>query len=192
MFFVHTISFAFSLLLINIGERERLMVQRNSNLTDAVHGSTGHGPNVYVEITEMMQMLLNQTVEIENLKQQTAEIENLKQQTAEINSLQELTSNLTQQTENDRSTIQVLQNKVFSLEAELDRLNASKPTSTEELSSYLSIMNHLIQNTVTKEANDKNLTNLKNFEDQNVQVQYTGISLIDVHIMPELNGSLNK
>lgn len=58
-------------------------------------------------------------------------------------------------------------------------------------------MDHLIQNVVTKEANDKNLTNLlnvtvKNFEDQNVQVQYTGLSLIDVHIMPELNGSLNK
>lgn len=58
-------------------------------------------------------------------------------------------------------------------------------------------MNHLIQNVVTKEANDKNLTNLlnvtvKNFEDQNVQVQYTSLSLIDVHIMQEMNGSLNK
>lgn len=60
-------------------------------------------------------------------------------------------------------------------------------------------MNHLIQNVVTKEANDKNLTTLlhvnvtvKNFDDQNVQVQYTGLSLIDVHIIPELNGSLNK
>lgn len=47
---------------------------------------------------------------------------------------------------------------------------------------------------MTKEANDKNLTNLlnvtiKNFEDQNVQVQYTSLSLIDVHIM---NRSLNK
>lgn len=170
------------------------MAQGNSNLTDAVHGSTGHGPNVNVEITEMMRMLLNQTAEIENLKQQTAQIENLKQQTAEINSLQELTSNLTQQTENDRSTIQILQNKLFSLEAELDRLNASKPTSTQELSSYLSGINHLIQNLMTKEANDKNLTNLlnvtiKNFEDQNVQVQYTSLSLIDVHIM---NRSLNK
>lgn len=58
-------------------------------------------------------------------------------------------------------------------------------------------MNHLIQNVVTKEANDKNLTNLlnvnvKNFEDQNVQVQYISLSLIDVHIMQEMNGSLNK
>lgn len=164
------------------------MAQGNSNLTDAVHGSTGHGPNVNVEITEMMRMLLNQTEEIENLKQQTAQIENPKQQTVEINCLQELTSNLTQQTENDRSTIQILQNKLFSLEAELDRLNASKPTSTQELSSYLSGINHLIQNLMTKEANDKNLTNLlnvtiKNFEDQNVQVQYTSLSLIDVHIM---------
>lgn len=117
MSFVHTVSFTFSLLLINIGEIEGLLAQGNSNLTDAVHGSTGHGPNVTcnVDITEMMQMLLNQTAEIENLKQQAAEIENLKQQTAEINSLRELTSNLIQQTENDRSTIQVLQNKVFSL-----------------------------------------------------------------------------
>lgn len=123
-----------------------------------------NGPNINVDITEIIQMLLNQTAEIENLKQQT------KQQTTEISSLRELTSNLTQQRENDRSTIQVLQNKLFSLEAELDRLNASKPTSTQELSSYLSGMNHLIQNVMTKEANDKNLTNLlnvtvKNFED---------------------------
>lgn len=161
-------------MLINIGERDGLMAQGNSDLTDAVHGSTGHGPNINVDITEIIQMLLNQTAEIENLKQQAAEIENLKQQTKqqtkEINSLRELTSNLTQQTENDRSTIQVLQNKLFSLEAELDRLNASKPTSTQELSSYLSGMNHLIQNVMTKEANDKNLTNLlnvtvKNFDD---------------------------
>lgn len=86
---------------------------------------------------------------------------------------------------------------MFSLEAELGRLNTFKPTSTEELSSYLSGMNHLIQNIVTKEAIDKNLTKLlyvtvKNFEDQNVQVQYTSLSLIDVHILPEINGSFNK
>lgn len=112
---LHRVSFTFSVSLINIGEREGIMAQGNSNLTDAVHGSTGHGPNVNVDITEMMQMLLNQTAEIEYLKQQTAEIDNLKQQTAEINSLRELTSNLIQQTENDRSTIQVLQNKKFSL-----------------------------------------------------------------------------
>lgn len=197
MLFLHTVSFTFSLLLINIGEREGLMAQGNSNLTDRVHGSTGHGPNVNVNITEMMQILMNQTAEIENLKQQTAEIENMKQQAAEIESLRELTSNLTKQTENDRSTIQILQDKLFTLEAELDRLNTSKPTSTQDLSSYLSDMNHLIQTMVTKEANDKNLTHLlnvtvKNFEDQNVQVQYTSLSLIDVHIMPEMNGSLNK
>lgn len=197
MLFLHRVSFTFSVLLINIREREGLLAQGNSNLTDAVHGSTGHGPNVNVDITEMMQMLLNQTAEIENLKQQTAKIENLKQQTAEIESLRELTSNLTQQTENDRSTIQLLQNKLFSLEAMLDKLNASNPTTSSEFSSLLSGMHHLIQNVVTKEANDKNLTHLlnvtvKNFEDQNVQVQYTSLSLIDVHIMPEMNGSFNK
>lgn len=184
-------------MLINIGEREGLLTQGNSNLTDAVHGSTGHDPSVNVYITEMMQMLLNQTAEIENLKQQTAEIENLKQQTAEIESLRELTRNLTQQTKNDRSTIQLLQNKLFSLEAKLDKLNASNPTTSSEFSSLLSGMHHLIQNVVTKEASDKNLTHLlnvtvKNFEDQNVQVQYTSLSLIDVHIMPEINGSLTN
>lgn len=167
MSFVHTVSFTFSLLLINIGEIEGLMAQGNSNLTDAVHGSTVHGPNVNVDITEMMQMLLNQT----------AEIENLKQQTTEINSLRELTSNLTQQTENDRSTIQLLQNKLFSLEAELDRLNASKSTSTQELSSYLSGMNHLIQNVVTKEANDKNLTNLLNVPPKNSKTRMSRCSI---------------
>lgn len=94
MLFLHTVSFTFSLLLINIGEREGLMAQGNSNLTDAVHGSTGHGPNDNVDKTEMMQMLLNQTAEIENLKQQTSKIENMKQHTVEINNPRELTSNL--------------------------------------------------------------------------------------------------
>lgn len=104
MLFLHAVTLTFSVLLINIREREELMAQWNSNLTDAVFGSTGHGPNVNVDITDMMQMLLNQTAEIGI----TAGIENLKQQTAEIMSLRELTSNLTQQTENDRSTIQLL------------------------------------------------------------------------------------
>lgn len=54
MSFVHIVSFTFSLLLINIAERERLIAQGNSSLTDAVHGSTGHGPNVNVDIAEMI------------------------------------------------------------------------------------------------------------------------------------------
>lgn len=73
MSFVHTASFTFLLLLINIGEREGLMAQGNSNITDTVHGSTGHGPNVNVDITEMMQMPLNQTTEIENQKPETTD-----------------------------------------------------------------------------------------------------------------------
>lgn len=51
---LHRVSFTFSVLLINIGEREGIMAQGNSNLTDAVHGSTGHGPNVNVDIAEMI------------------------------------------------------------------------------------------------------------------------------------------
>lgn len=51
---LHRVSFTFSVLLINIGKREGIMAQGNSNLTDAVHGSTGHGPNVNVDIAEMI------------------------------------------------------------------------------------------------------------------------------------------
>lgn len=51
---LHRVSFTFSVSLINIGEREGIMAQGNSNLTDAVHGSTGHGPNVNVDIAEMI------------------------------------------------------------------------------------------------------------------------------------------
>lgn len=54
----------------------------------------------------MMQMLSNQTAEIEHLKQQTANIENLNQQS-----------------ENGRSTILMLQNRGFILEARLNELS---------------------------------------------------------------------
>lgn len=71
----------------------------------------------------MMGMLLNQTAELESLKRQT-----------EI---------LKQQAENDRSSIQLLQNRVFYLEAELNKQNISKIQSTQEFSTYLSSMNQL-------------------------------------------------
>lgn len=73
----------------------------------------------------MMQMLLNQTTEIENLNQQS---------------------------EKDRSTIQMLENRVFYLEAGQNELY--KLPSSQEFSSYLSgtCMNHLTQNSLAKEA----------------------------------------
>lgn len=131
--------------LSNIGETVGLLVHGNTgNLTDNIHGFTGHN----VDLSDMMQMLLNQSAELENLKQQTAEIENLKQQAA----------NLKQQTENDRSTIQMLQNRVFFLEAELNKLNISVLPTSQEFSTYLKSINQLTQSTAANEANVKNLS----------------------------------
>lgn len=129
----------------SIGEIVGLLVHGNTrNLTDNIHGFTGHN----VDLSDMMQMLLNQSAELENLKQQTSEIENLKQQAA----------NLKQQTENDRSTIQMLQNRVFFLEAELNKLNISNLPTSKEFSTYLKSINQLTQNTAANEANVKNLS----------------------------------
>lgn len=71
----------------------------------------------------MMQMLLNQTTKIKNLNQRS---------------------------EKDRSTIQMLENRVFYLEAGQNELY--KLPSSQEFSSYLSGMNHLTQNSLAKEA----------------------------------------
>lgn len=58
-------------------------VQGNAvNLTDAIYGFPGHNvdpADMKQTMQIMMQMLLNQTLEIEHLKQQTAKIENLNQ-----------------------------------------------------------------------------------------------------------------
>ncbi|XP_078309453.1 uncharacterized protein LOC111109433 [Crassostrea virginica] len=83
-------------------------------------------------MADIMQILINQTNELTNLKKQA---------------------------ENDRSTIQHLQNRVFLLETELSgKMNASKAISSQEFSTYLLSMNHLIQNMVANDENDKNLT----------------------------------
>lgn len=74
----------------DVGTRKRC------NLSDAIHGFPEHNvdpADMMQTMQIMMQMLVNQTAEIEHLKQQTAKIENLNQQS-----------------ENDRSTIQMLQN----------------------------------------------------------------------------------
>lgn len=126
----------------------------------------------------MMGNLLNQTVELEPLKRQT-----------EI---------LKQQTENDRSSIQVLQNRVFYLEAELNRQNISKIQSTQEFSKYLSGMNQLTQTMIANEANNKNLTQkvdvaLKALDELKVEVRYTSLSMLDIYSkkdLERLNGSI--
>lgn len=177
MQFQDTFYCAILLFLCNIGESVGLLVHGNSvNVTDTIHGFPGHN----VDQADLMQILLNQTAELENLKQQTAEIENLKQQST-----------------NDRSTIQSLQNRVFFLEAELNKLNVSKLPSIQEFSTYLSSMNQLTQNMATNEANDENLTQrlnvaVKSLDDIKVQVRYTSLSLLDIRqsIKEELNGSL--
>lgn len=184
MNFQETANHIILLFLCNVGENVGLLIHGNSvNSTDINHGFAGHN----VDLSDMMQMLLNQTAEIENLKQQTAEIENLKQQSAILK----------QQSTNDRSTIQSLQNRVFFLEAELNKLNVSKLPSIQEFSTYLSSMNQLTQNMATSEANDKNLTQrldvaVKSLDDLKVQVRYTSLSLLDIRqsMTEELNGSL--
>lgn len=126
----------------------------------------------------MMGLLLNQSVELESLKRQT-----------EI---------LKQQTENDRSSIQLLQNRVFYLEAELNRQNISKIQSTQELSTYLNSMNQLTQTMIANEANNKNLTQkvdvaLKALDDLKVEVRYTNLSMLYIHSkkdLERLNGSI--
>lgn len=200
------------LFMCNIGETVGLLVHGNLvNVTDTIHGFPGHN----VDQSDLMQILLNQTAELENLKQQTA---------------------------NDRSTIQSLQNRVFFLEAELNKLNVSKLPSSQEFSTYLKSINQLTQNTAANEANVKNLSQrlnaavqalddlkltdmsttrqlfnqsveleqqsakdrssihllqnetqriVKNLDDLKVQVRYASLSLLDVHsLTEELNGSL--
>lgn len=96
----------------------------------------------------------------------------------------------------DRSTIQALQNRVFFLEVELNKLNVSKLPSSQEFSMYIKGINQLTQNMATNEASDKNLTErfnaaVKTIDDLKVQVRYASLSLLEVHSMTEeLNGSL--
>lgn len=129
------------LVLFNIVETKGLLTHGNSNTSDPIHGSSGHN----VDTTDIMEILLNQTIELETLKQQA-----------------ENDRSTIKQLENDRSTIQLLQNRVFFLETELNKLNASKTPSNQEFSTYLMSMNQLIQNMVANEENDKNLTNYLN------------------------------
>lgn len=140
------------LVLCNIGETVGLLVHGNSaNVNDTIHGVPGHN----VDISDIMQMLLNQTVELENLRQQAENDRSTTQLL--LNKTKEL-ENFQRQAENDRSTIQTLQNRVFFLEAELNKLNVSKLPSSQEFSTYLKSINQLTQNLAANEANDKNVS----------------------------------
>ncbi|XP_065928376.1 uncharacterized protein [Magallana gigas] len=212
MKFRNTVYCTVLLFLCNMGETVGLLTHGNTvNFTDTNPGFPGYSAN----LADMMQMLLNQTTEIENLKQQST---------------------------NDRTTIQSLQNRVFFLEAELNKLNVSKLPSSQEFSTYLKSINQLTQNLAANEASDKNISQrlndavqvlddlklkdmsstqlllnqsveleqqsakdrysihllqnetqrlVRNLDDLKVQVRYTSLSLLDVHSMTEeLNGSL--
>lgn len=159
MKFRYTVYCTNLLFLCIIGETVELLVHGNTgNLTDNIHGFPGHN----IDLADLMQIFLNQTVELENLKQQT---ESLQHQSEKDGSTIQLLLNQTkevetfkQQAEHDRSTIQSLQNRVFFLEAELNKLNVSKLPSSQEFSTYLKSINQLTQNLAANEANDKNVS----------------------------------
>ena len=135
-----------------IAETNGLLVWGGSSTSGQVHGSSGQ----ILDIADIMQILINQTNELENLKKQA---------------------------ENDRSTIRLLQNRVFSLETEQNgKMNASKTPSSQEFSTYLLSMNHLIQNMAANDENDKNLTRqfdiaVKHFEEYKAEMQFTLLNL---------------
>lgn len=126
------------LFLVNIGKNEGLLHGNSIHSNNSIHDH---------DMTGIMQMLSTLTAELENLKEKTADIEHLK--TVEM-------EHLKQQIEKDQITIQLLQNRVFSLETEQN--NLSKLPSAQEFSTYLSGMNQLTHNLVDNEASDRNLT----------------------------------
>lgn len=82
------------LFLCNFGETLGLLMHGNlGNSTETNYGFPGHN----VELPDIMQMLLNQTAELENLKQQITELETMKQKTTEIDNLKQQTENLKSQ-----------------------------------------------------------------------------------------------
>lgn len=140
------------------------------NSIDTIHGFPGHNvdsADMMQTMQIMIQMLLNQTAEIEHLKQQTKKIENLNQQS-----------------EKDQSTIQLLQNRVFYLEAGQSEL--SKLPSSQEFSTYLSGMNHLTQNSVANEVIIRNLTQRLN----DAVTALDDLKLKEISTTQQLNGSL--
>ena len=138
--------------MFNIAETNGVLVHGNSSSSGQTHGSSGQ----ILDMADITQILYNQTNELTNLKKQA---------------------------ENDRSTIQLLQNRVFLLETEQNgKMNASKAPSSQEFSTYLLSMNHLIQNMAANDENDKNLTRqfdiaVKHFEEYKAEMQFTLLNL---------------
>ncbi|XP_052711661.1 uncharacterized protein LOC128185980 [Crassostrea angulata] len=208
MKFRNTVYCTILLFLCSIGENVELLVHGNTgNLTDNIHGFPGHN----IDLADLMQMFLSQTVEIENLKQQT---ENLKNQSENDRSTIQLLLNQTKefgnfkrQAENDRSTIQSLQNRVFFLEAELknvsqrlnDAVKALDDLKRKDISTTQQLFNQSVE-IKQQSAKDSYTIHLlqnetqrlvRNLDDLKVQVRYTSLSLLDVLSMTEeLNGSL--
>ena len=136
--------------MFNIAETNGLLIHGNSSTSGQTHGSSGQ----ILDMADIMQILINQTNELTNLKKQA---------------------------ENDRSTIQLLQNRVFLLETELSgKMNASKTPSSQEFSTYLLSM--IIQNMAANDENDKNLTRqfdiaVNHFEEYKAEMQFTLLNL---------------
>ena len=176
--------------MVNTEETNGLLMHGNQN-TSTVHNT---------EMKEIMQILQNQTTELENLKKQaeidrstiklllnqSIKLENLKKQVK--NKSQEL-DNLKRETENDRSTIKRLLNQSIELEQKVE-------TYTININSLPTQNQNLIQNMTTNEENDKKVTDrlndvVKHMTDLNVQVRYKSLSLLDIQTMAEeINGSM--
>ncbi|XP_061195970.1 uncharacterized protein LOC133204244 [Saccostrea echinata] len=104
-------------------------------------------------MAEIKQMFLNLTTEIEYLRRQTDIIPVLKQNLTVLGKEKKL-----------------LQNRVFFLEAELNKLNASKPPSYDELMTYLRGTKQIVQTLAANEEYDKNLTQQLNKAENNIAI----------------------
>ncbi|XP_062595695.1 uncharacterized protein LOC134257062 [Saccostrea cucullata] len=129
------------LFLFNTGDGSALLMQGTSNGSDTIHGPGGHN----ADVEEIKRMVLNLTTEVDNLKRQSDQ---------ERITIQVLNQNLIVHSDEKK----LLQNRVFFLEAELNKLNASKPPSNEELMAYLRRTKQIVQTLAANEELDKNLT----------------------------------
>lgn len=162
--------------MLNTEETNGLLMHGNPN-TSTVHNT---------EMKEIMQILQNQTTELENLKKQAENDRSTIKLL--LNKSQEL-DNLKRETENDRSTIKRLLNQSNELEQKVQK-------DTVNINSLLTQNQNLIQNMTTNEENDKKVTDrlndvVKHMTDLNVQVRFTSLSLLDIQTKAEeINGSM--
>ncbi|XP_062609949.1 uncharacterized protein MAL8P1.12-like [Saccostrea cucullata] len=127
------------LFLFKTGEGSALLMHGNSNSSDVIQAIAGNT----VGTTEIKQMVLNLTAEVENLKRQTETFGEEKK---------------------------LLQNRIFFLEAELNKLNMSMSPSNDELMSYLRGTRQLVQTLAANEEYDKNLTLRLNEAEKNMAI----------------------